>query len=435
MPANEPLSATTPPNMGARQDYIHENSIVLAFSGGGLRAAAFAHGVLTALDSVQTANGTLLDDVAMINSVSGSSLTAAYYGLNGREGLKRFREDVLIPGFESGMRMSPFNPANLARMVGGGVNAREDFRDVLDASVFHGATFATLFARPGPRILIQATDLYHRVPFPFTPEVFYVICSDLSRYSVADAVAGSMAVPVLFAPMVVRTYPKSCAPLRPDIEAVINRPSEDSRDFAAIERALHAYRDPSRTRYIKLGDGGLADNFAVSTIVVQRLAYGTPYAPLTEREAVKVRRLLLIVVDAARRPATDWTLQEAGPNGLELLLSATDIAVESAARQAADALARIVSEWQAAVIKFRCGLTPAERIALGAPARWDCADVKFSLANLAVDELPSPRREQIESIPTRLSLEPEQVDVTIQGAREATLALPRLRTYLEERTR
>jgi NTE family protein len=44
--ANEPLSATTPPNMGAPADLMHEHSIVLSLSGGGLRAAAFAHGVL-----------------------------------------------------------------------------------------------------------------------------------------------------------------------------------------------------------------------------------------------------------------------------------------------------------------------------------------------------------------------------------------------------
>jgi hypothetical protein len=51
---NEPLSAATPPNMGARTDFMRENSIVLSLSGGGLRAAAFAHGVLTALESVKT---------------------------------------------------------------------------------------------------------------------------------------------------------------------------------------------------------------------------------------------------------------------------------------------------------------------------------------------------------------------------------------------
>src|SRR3989442_3275872 len=77
---NEPLSAATPRNMGARTDFMRENSIVLSLSGGGLRAAAFAHGVLTALESVKTADGDLLADVALIGSGSGSSLTAAYYG-------------------------------------------------------------------------------------------------------------------------------------------------------------------------------------------------------------------------------------------------------------------------------------------------------------------------------------------------------------------
>src|SRR3977135_1023797 len=95
---NEPLSAATPPNMGAPTDVMRENSIVLSFSGGGLRAAAFPHGVLTALQSAKTAEGDLLDDVALISSVSGSSLTAAYYGVYGREGLGRFRSDALLPG-------------------------------------------------------------------------------------------------------------------------------------------------------------------------------------------------------------------------------------------------------------------------------------------------------------------------------------------------
>src|SRR5947208_15794593 len=101
---NEPLSAATPRNMGARTDFMRENSIVLSFSGGGLRAAAFTHGVLTALQSAKTADGDLLDDVALISSVSGSSLTAAHYGLYGREGLARFRSAVLMGDLESGTR-------------------------------------------------------------------------------------------------------------------------------------------------------------------------------------------------------------------------------------------------------------------------------------------------------------------------------------------
>src|SRR5260370_20453886 len=99
---NETLSKATPPNMGSRQDFMHENSIMLSFSGGGLRAAAFAHGVLTALAQVKTADGDLLDDVAMISRVSGSSLAAAHYGVYVREGLARFPRDVLLAVFVGG---------------------------------------------------------------------------------------------------------------------------------------------------------------------------------------------------------------------------------------------------------------------------------------------------------------------------------------------
>ena len=429
---NEPLSAATPPNMGARTDFMRENSIVLSFSGGGLRAAAFAHGVLTALESVKTADGDLLDDVALISSVSGGSLTAAYYGVYGREGLARFRNEVLLPGFESGMRLSLYNPANLVRILGGGLNARENFGDTLDRKVFHGATFADIYRRQGPDIRIQATDLYHRVPFPFVPPLFTILCSDLSRYSVADAVAASMAVPVLFAPVVVRTYPESCEPLPAELASIRARP-DASRVLNSIAKAATAYRDPLRTEFIKLADGGLTDNFAVSTLVISRLALGTPYAPMTRRDAVRIRRLLLIVADASQGPHGDWMLHEAGPSGVDLARSATDAAVDAAARYAADALGRMIQEWQESVIAFRCGLKPADVIRLGGPAQWVCSDVKFSLAYLSVDDLESPMRERIEAVPTRLTLGADQVDTTIEGAREGTLALRRLRTYVRDR--
>src|SRR5467141_1148399 len=216
------------------------------------------------------------------------------------------------------------------------------------------------------------------------------------------------------------------------IAAIRARP-EASRVFNSIAKALAAYRDPMRIEYIKLADGGLTDNFAVTTLVISRLVYGTPYAPMTERDAVKIRRLLLIVADASEGPNGDWRHQEAGPSGVDLARSATDAAVDSAARYVADALGRMVQEWQDSVIAFRCGLKPADVIRLGGPAQWNCSDVKFSLAYLSVDELDSPMRERIEAVPTRLTLEADQVDVAIQGARQGTLALRRLRTYLRDR--
>jgi NTE family protein len=251
---------------------------------------------------------------------------------------------------------------------------------------------------------------------------------------VADAVAASMAVPVVFAPVVVRTYPDACEPLPAEIAAIRPRP-DASRVLNAVAKAVTAYRDPKHVRYIKLADGGLSDNFAVSTLVLSRLALGTPYAPMTERDAVKIRRLLLIAVDASQGPNGDWTHREAGPSGLDFALSATDAAVDSAAQQAADAFGSMVQAWQDSVIAFRCGLSPADVARLGGPRQWNCADVKFSLAYLSVEELESPLRERIEAVPTRLSLEAGQVDAAIEGGRAGTLALARLRAYVKERVR
>ena len=428
---NSPWTPGTPVDMGAPADVMRENSIVMTFSGGGLRAAAFTHGVLLALEGVKTPQGDLLDDVALIGSVSGSSLTSAYYGLYGRDGLRRFREEVLLPGFESGLRLSLFLPANLVRIMNGGLNAREDFGDVLDRKVFHGATFADLYRRGRPSIRIHATDLYHRVPFPFFPPVFAALCSDLSHYPVADAVAASMAVPMVFAPIIVRSYPGTCPPLPREVES-LHRKADSSRSLDAISRAIASYRD-GHVRYIKLADGGLTDNFGVSLITTSRAIYDTPYAPMTARDAVRVHRLLIVVVDASRGPNGDWIDREEGPVGLELALSATDAAVDSAARLAVDAFEAMVQDWQRSVIEFRCGLPRAEVDRLGGPSEWNCRDVRFTVARLAVHDLASPARERIESIPTRLTLTVEQIDATIDGARAGMLALPQLRAYLRER--
>jgi NTE family protein len=186
-------------------------------------------------------------------------------------------------------------------------------------------------------------------------------------------------------------------------------------------------------RYIKLADGGLTDNFGVSLLTNTRTIYGTPYAPMTARDAVRIRRLLVIVVDASRGPNGDWIDRQSGPVGLELASSATDAAVDAASRLAVDLFQGMIQEWQQSVIKFRCGLSAAEVARLGGPRDWNCRDVIFHATYLSVHDLPAPARERIEEIPTRLSLTPEQIDATIEGARAATTSLPQLRSYVRDR--
>ena len=71
-----------------RTVYDNENIVILAFSGGGTRAAAFAYGALEALRGMELIlptgrNIRMLDEVDIITGVSGGSFTALAYGLYG----------------------------------------------------------------------------------------------------------------------------------------------------------------------------------------------------------------------------------------------------------------------------------------------------------------------------------------------------------------
>jgi NTE family protein len=431
---NLPMTSDTPPGMGAPADIGGENAILLSFSGGGLRAAAFAHGVLKALAEIKTPTGDLLDDLTYVSSVSGGSLTAAYYGLYGREGLATFRENVLLRDYESNMYLSVFQPMNMLRLLGGGLNNRQNFGDTLNRDVFRGATFADIYRHPKPDIRIHATDLYNGIAFPFIPRVFSGLCSDIRSYSVADAVAASMALPLVFAPVVLRTYPDHCFEPLPPMLGLVREEPDSSRQLKAVESAMASYRDSNRVRYIKLVDGGISDNFGLSTMIISRAILDAPYAPMTKRDAVRIRRLLFIVVDASRRPHGEWASRMEGPGGVDLALRAIDAATDISARYSADSFSRMVSDWQDSVIQFRCRLAPSEVALLrGSAAQWDCADVKFSLTFLTIDHLEPEFRRQIEAIDTRLTLPSAQIDATIEGARQGTLALQRLREYVQDR--
>ena len=62
-----------------------ETFVILTFSGGGTRAAAFSYGVLEEMKNTRLPglNKTILDEADIISTVSGGSFTGAYYALFG----------------------------------------------------------------------------------------------------------------------------------------------------------------------------------------------------------------------------------------------------------------------------------------------------------------------------------------------------------------
>jgi NTE family protein len=419
LPGNAPLGAALADNNVARDipDYQDDALLALSFSGGGTRAAAFSFGVLQELDRARSAAGkTLLDRVDFVSGVSGGSVTAAYFGLKKRAALSDFRERFLLRNAEEGLK-TQVSLGNIGRALAGGVN-NSQLTDWLDRNLFDGARFDALREDRRPRVWINASDIYNRTPFVFGKTAFDALCSDIRSYRVAEAVAASAAVPLAFAPIVLETYPGGCAaPMPPWLDRIRNDPNAQPllRSFA---EAQARYRDGSM-RYVKLLDGGLVDNYGLSGISIGLLAAQRPYEPLSERQAVKLRRILFLVVDAGRGISGDFVQSLEGPSGVELVTAAADTAIDASVRSSYAAFSSLANDWSGKLKHWRCGLSAADRSRLGVGPNWNCNDVNIYIERLGFDRLGHERAGILNAIPTRFSLPTEQVDLLIAGGADA----------------
>lgn len=407
-----------------------ETQVGLAFSGGGTRAAAFSFGVLEEMSRipVRGASTPLVDRVGFISGVSGGSVIAAYYGLRTRDALTDFRERFLLRNVEESFNTT-VSLGTLGRALGGGVNDQTGFTRWLDANLFNGATFGNLVGGKRPMVWINASDIYNRTPFIFSTTAFTAICSDLSAYPLSNAVAASAAVPIAFAPVVVQAFPGTCNDPLPRWVARSREHRNTSPMLSAYAKAINRYREGA-VPYIKLLDGGLVDNYGLSGLTVERESSETPYGPLTPAQAVKLRRLMFLVVDAKTGLSGDWINTVEGPNGLELVKAAIDTTMDASVGASYTAFDRTMTDWQSALIRWRCGLSAAERTRLGVRPGWNCRDLKFFIGRISFGQLEPERAAQLEAVPTRFQLPAAQVEEVIAAGRDALRASPVVRNFL-----
>lgn len=418
-PVNQPLSGviqTQPPGLNVEGDVV-----ALSFSGGGARAAAFSFGVLQGLREMPYAGGgTLLDRVALVSAVSGGAITAAYFGQHGTKGLDGFRTAYLDKDWESELHLSMASPVNWARAYDGALNERDRLGDWLNTEVFQNGVVADLW-RPGhARTWINATDLYNGAPFAFVPAYFDALCSDLTTVRIADAVASSMSVPVIFRPVVVAAYASQCKTPLPDWVATAQRDRQASELMRSTASAFESYRDPARVRFVHLVDGGVADNFGLSNLIVMRRAATTPFAPFAPRDAVRVRRMTFLVVNAEQSRSESWPLTREGPSGPETLTTAMDDAVNVNKRRAYDTFRDMIAGWERDVRRYRCSLPKdtAARLAAGIK-NWNCRDIRFTVDMISFADLDPAQGGRLAAVKTRVSLPVDIVDALIEGGKQA----------------
>lgn len=158
--------------------------VVLTFSGGGMRAAAFTLGVLEKLAAttivVDGSPRRLLDEVDVITAVSGGSFTAAYHGLFGDRVFTDFLSRFLYRDVQSDLLAHLLAPARWFQPAGAEFSRTDAIADFFDRSLFEGRTFADLSANGRlPYIILNAADLNTGQTFSFTQMQFDYLCSDL----------------------------------------------------------------------------------------------------------------------------------------------------------------------------------------------------------------------------------------------------------------
>lgn len=400
-----------------RQEPVGDKPFVLlAFSGGGTRAAAFSFGLMEELRLVEYAakDGSkyrLLDDVEIISSVSGGSFTSAYYTLFPERFFSDFPDQFLYRDIQGGLLLRLFNPYNWFRLASPDFSRIDMADEYYNDTIFEGKSFDYLLGKPrgsAPFLVLNATDISINHRFEFTQDQFDLLCSNLGSVTVSRAVAASSDFPAAFAPLTLINYKTYCGALPEWIGPALDRDKNPKRRYAEA-LAAKSYRDPDRI-YIHLLDGGLSDNLGLRGPFQAVTTTDSPWSILKWANQDRLKRLMVIAANAKTTKQRTWDTRSAPP-GISAVLSVVtggpmdDVSFDSIEMteghfKQMGQLARTVDSCNA---RFASCPTPK----IDNPILTD-----FTFAELTFDDIRDPRlRTCLQGLPTSFSLPAKTVDL------------------------
>ena len=444
-PINPPIEHADPTvgyRIQNRENFARhkEDIIVLAFSGGGMRAAAFSYGVLEVLRDIEVIGPKgerqrMLDLVDVITGVSGGSFTALAYGLHGDRLFAEYEQRFLKRNVERELIDRVLNPLNWGSLASPDWGRSELAADLYDEILFEGATFTDLQRRPGPLIVASATDLTSGTPFYYTQTMFDIICSDLSAVRLSRAAAASSSVPVVLSPVTIYNYGGTCARKVPWFLTTFQQSEPLPRPAArAIQelKELQYYEDSKQRPFFHLVDGSVADNLGMREIL----------AILDELEALRLagidapldyaRRLAVFVVNATSAPPLDWDQKKSAPGTADILLRANRVPITHYSNDTVETLRDTAARWKL----LRAVRDSGAIVDDGNPALREVTRVpnlEVYVINVSFEELDDEKeRTFLNEQPTSFYLTADAVDRLRAAARRIVLASPEFRQFLKD---
>ena len=171
--------------------------IGLAFSGGGVRAAAFHLGVLEKLFELN-----ILSKLDVLSTVSGGSITGAFYMIN-KDDFSEFKDKMIYNLQKSIELRIIFNWRILLAIINPYYSRTNVKASVYDRLYFRKKKFSDLIKQP--QIIINATNITTGKNWKFSQKYMgdWKIGYEgkVANFKLCDAVASSSAVPGFFHPI------------------------------------------------------------------------------------------------------------------------------------------------------------------------------------------------------------------------------------------
>jgi len=395
--------------------------LIVAFSGGGTRAAALAYGVLETLaDTTVRIDGRerrLLDEVDIISSVSGGSFTAAYFGLYGDRIFQDYETKFLTRSVQSGLESRLFSPVEWVKLGSSHYDRSDMAADYYDELLFEGKTFRDLYDSGGPLVAINATDIGIGDQFTFIGTQFAPICSDLMSYRVSRAVTASSAVPGPFTSIVMKNYAGSCGYKLPAWATAALRERDITNRSYHQARRLSSYLDVETRPYIHLFDGGISDNLGVRPLLDIAFAEGDIWHKLKAIDLTSTSKLAVIVVDAQHAIDNSFDQRDVALSLVESVETSSGVPLSRYSFETLELLRGNLGRWQKSITAGRCGEKRGSASTGGSAPGDDCA-ARTYLAEVSFEAVPEKAtREHLRALPTSLDLKREDVMLLRKTAR------------------
>jgi len=358
-PVNSPITEVKPQSgyrfeVRQAQQKNKDNLVILAFSGGGTRAAAFSYGVLEFLRTTEVTGplgnkARLLDAVDVITGVSGGSFTALAYGLYGDKLFAEYETRFLKRDVQGEIVNRAFSPGYWGKLNSTGWGRSELAAELYDEILFNGATFGDLAQGTGPLILASATDLSTGSRFVFSQRVFDVICSDLSAVRLSRAASASSAVPVVLSPVTLNNYGGTCnrtlpAWIKPFIDSP-NPPRPAARAIRSLTQE-ESFADSVNRPYLHLVDGGVSDNLGMRAVLDSLEVLEALHDAGLPSPFDNAKRIIVFIVNSLSTPPTNWDKSETAPSTVDVLLKAAGTPIDAFSFEAVELLRDTQVHWQ-----------------------------------------------------------------------------------------